>query len=213
MSATSRSSPSRTTSSRRWARTSWPSRRGSRSQWTATPRPAAASRKTASRARAMGAASEARATAARRASPSHCYARSSTLLGELPGFVADERHRTPVGENCVDLEVRAADHEVDVYVRFVQTLARLTVDDEGQACAVGDVAGRVLVEKRVVEERSRLAHAGFVSNERGLTQPVGVLDRREMAADEVRAGLCLHADCAPVFEGQLEPADNLAKKQ
>ena len=95
-------------------------------------------------------------------------------------------------------------------VRDVEAVVRLAVDDEREAGAVRDVAGRVLVEERVVEERARLADARLARHERDLAEPVGVLDRLEVAADELRTALRLDAHGSTVLERQLQTADDLA---
>src|SRR5262249_54183522 len=79
------------------------------------------------------------------------------LRGDLPLLVADERHLGTVRQDRIDLELRPPDHEVDVDVRDVHPLVRLSVERIRDPESVGDVAGRVLVEERVVEERARLA--------------------------------------------------------
>src|SRR5207302_5910701 len=95
-------------------------------------------------------------------------------------------------------------------VRDVEALSGLAVDEEREAGAIGDVTGRVLVVERVVEDRSRLADARFLRHERALAEPVGIFDRLELAADEVRTALRLDADGSALLERQLQSADDLA---
>jgi hypothetical protein len=74
---------------------------------------------------------------------------------------------------------------------------------------VGDVTGRVLVEERAVEERVRATHARLARHEGHLAEPVGVLDRLELAADDVGPRLGVDVDDLSALERQLEPAHDL----
>src|SRR5256886_12491523 len=91
--------------------------------------------------------------------------------GELPGFLADERDLGSVGEYRVHVELRSADHEVDVDLRGVHPLVRLSVERIRDAESVGDVTGGVLVEQRAVEEVARLADTRLLRDERELAEP------------------------------------------
>ena len=64
---------------------------------------------------------------------------------------------------------------------------------------------RVLVEERVEEERPGLADTRLVRDQRELTEPIGVLVRRKLAADEVRPLLGVDPHDPAVLEGELEP--------
>src|SRR5438477_6672787 len=139
-------------------------------------------------------------------SPSSC----AQLRGELPLLSADQRHLRPVCQHRVDLELRPADHEVDVHLRVVAPLPRLTLEGVRQPRSVRDVAGRVLVEERVEEKSPGLTDAGLPRDERELAEPVGVLDHVELTADEVRALLGSDTDDPPILERELETADDLA---
>jgi hypothetical protein len=75
------------------------------------------------------------------------------------------------------------------------------------------MTGRVLVEERVEEEGPGLADTRLARDERDLAEPVGVLVRRELAADEVRPLLGLDLDDPSVLEGELEPANDPAAKR
>jgi hypothetical protein len=55
-----------------------------------------------------------------------------------------------------------------------------------------------------------VADAGLLRHERDLTEAVGVLDRREVAAHDFGPALCLHADGAALLEGQLQAANDVA---
>src|SRR4051812_6563526 len=138
-------------------------------------------------------------------SPNSC----AQLRGELPLLGTDQGHFGSVRHECVDLDFRAADHEVDVDVRDVHPLVRLALEAVRKPEAVGDVTRGVLVEQRVVEELPRLAHARLLRDERELAEPIGVLDPGEVAADDVRAALGLDSDDPPVLECELELTDQL----
>jgi hypothetical protein len=95
----------------------------------------------------------------------------------------------------------------------VHPLVRLAVERSTEAHAVRDVTRRVLVEQRVVEERPGLADARLLRHERELAEPVGVLDRRELAADESPRRSRPRPDDSPVLERELESADDLPSRQ
>ena len=80
-------------------------------------------------------------------------------LRQLPDVVAEDRHRLAVAGEPVDLELRAADHEVGVHVGDVDAFAGLAGDCLDDREAVGDVAGGVLVEQRVEEREPGLPDA------------------------------------------------------
>ena len=85
-------------------------------------------------------------------------------------------------------------------LRLVHVLVRLAVEAVLEPGAERDVARRVLVEERVVEERPGLADARLAGDERELAEPVGVLDARDLRPDELRAGLGIDVDDPPVLE-------------
>src|SRR5215471_5042830 len=138
-------------------------------------------------------------------SPSSC----DQLRGELPLLVANQGNLGAVRQHRVDLELRAADHEVDVDVRHVAPLTRLALERVRQTHPVGDVTGRVLVEEGVVEERVGLADPRLAGDESELAEPVGVLHRRELAANEICTLLGIDPDDAAGLERELEAANDL----
>src|SRR5262245_61584362 len=137
---------------------------------------------------------------------------SAQLRGELPLLVANEGDLSAVREHCVHLELRPADHEVHVGLRDVHPFVRLPLERSRNPESVGDVAGGVLVEQRVVEERARLADTRVLRHERELAEAVGILDVRVMAADHVRTRLGVYVDDPPVLEHELEATDELPTK-
>src|SRR4051794_17971003 len=138
-------------------------------------------------------------------SPNNC----AQLRGELPLLVADERELGSVGQHSVHRELRPADHEVNVDPRGVHALVGLSVERIRDAESVGDVAGGVLVEQRAVEEGARLADPRLLRDERELAEPVGVLDVREVAADDVGARLGVDLHDPAVLEAEFEATDEL----
>src|SRR5438067_8739705 len=138
-------------------------------------------------------------------SPNNC----AQLRGELPLLVADERELGSVGQHSVHCELRAADHEVDVDLRGVHSLVRLSVERIWDAESIGDVAGGVFVEQRAVEEGARLADTRLLRDERELAKPVGVLDVREVAADDVGARLGVDVHDPALLEAEFEATDEL----
>ncbi len=82
---------------------------------------------------------------------------------------------------------------------------------EGQPAAVGDVAARVLVEERVLEDEPRLPDARGAVDERDLAEERRPVVARDLRADHLGAvALCLHVHDLATLEPQLEPLDALA---
>src|SRR5262249_15412299 len=91
---------------------------------------------------------------------------SAAWSRELPVSSSEEWHRVACCVEAVDLDLVAADHQVGVDVGAVhahlpelvvgETLRQILEDAEDGG-AVGDVAGGVLIEKAVVEQRVELA--------------------------------------------------------
>src|SRR3954469_16437109 len=89
-------------------------------------------------------------------------------LSELPVAAAEDRHALAVRGDAVDLQLRGADHEVDVGAALVHALEVVSLDEEREAAAEGDVARRVLVEQRVVEHGAERGGAALGVGERNL---------------------------------------------
>src|SRR5205823_6707815 len=136
--------------------------------------------------------------------------RALALGVEMPFLFAYERNLGAVRQDGVHLELRRSDHEIDVDVADVGRRVGLAVERIREAHPVGDVTGRVLVEERVEEKRPGLADTRLVRDQRELTEPIGVLVRRKLAADEVRPLLRVDPDDPAVLEGELEPTEDLA---
>jgi hypothetical protein len=94
----------------------------------------------------------------------------STLL-DLPDAAAEHRNLVPVRSDAVDLELWRPDHEVDMRPATVDTTAIVIADRVREAVAEGDVACRVLVEKRVVENGLERPDASLVVDKRELAYP------------------------------------------
>ena len=122
----------------------------------------------------------------------------SGLVRELPYVLTQDRHRFAVGGEAVDLQLGTANHEVGMDVRDVHVVARISVEGVRDAEAVGDVAGGVLVEQRVVERDAGLADTRRAVDERELTEVDGTLVAVELAAHELRAVGRIHLDDSTV---------------
>jgi hypothetical protein len=129
---------------------------------------------------------------------------------ELPGLVSQERDGGPVGEQRVDFELGSADHEVRVHGGVLHPFARRAVEHVGDARAVGDVAGGVLVEGRVVEGRAGLPDPRAAVHERELAEVGRACVARELGTHHLGATVGLDADDRACLEGQPQPFDELA---
>ena len=87
------------------------------------------------------------------------------------------------------------------------------VDRHRQARAVGDVAGRVLVEQRVLEDEPRLLDGRGAVDERDLAEVRRLRIGLELAADDVGALRRTDVDDLPSLEAQLEIADDRARRR
>src|SRR5436190_6121742 len=74
------------------------------------------------------------------------YPESTSL--DLPVAAAKHRYALAVRGDAVHVELRRADHEVDVLAALVHARDVLRVDEEREAASERDVAGGVLVEER-----------------------------------------------------------------
>src|SRR5829696_186161 len=122
-------------------------------------------------------------------------------------------HRDPfaVGGDAGYGEVGRAAHEVDVDLALVGL--RRVLEQEREPLADGDVAGRVLVEQRVVEDGAELADAALVVDERDLAEPGRALVALDDGAHDVlrRVGVDLHG--AAALEAHAQVADHRAVDQ
>ena len=91
--------------------------------------------------------------------------------------------RSPSARDAGDLELGRADHEVDVdLARVERGRGPSSSTGEREAAAERDVARRVLVEQRVVEDRPERADAALPVDERDLAEPRGALVDRDVRA-------------------------------
>src|SRR3989442_4605440 len=78
---------------------------------------------------------------------------ATTRFGsDLPVAAAEDRHALPGCRDAVDLELRRADHEIDVGRALVDARGVGIFDEEREATAERDVAGRGLIQEGVVED-------------------------------------------------------------
>src|SRR3954470_19351531 len=104
------------------------------------------------------------------------------LALDLPGALAQHGHGLAALGDAVDVELGAADHEVDVDLAPIDARPlELVLDLVAEAVAERDVAGRILVEEGVEEDRSQR------------TDPPAPVDERELS--EVRRALVLGHGC------------------
>ena len=115
------------------------------------------------------------------------------------------------------LELLGADHEVDVDLGLVDAVASLLADHEREALAERDVAGRVLVEQRVVEDRAERADPALGVDERDLAEarrrPRRVADRAQRLGRPVGVDLtaraALEAHAQPAHDGPVHQHERL----
>src|SRR5690242_17039420 len=112
---------------------------------------------------------------------------------DLPGAVADQRDGPILRIEARDLELRAADHHVEVDGGAVQAAHRLLRARADEAGTERDVRGRVLVEERVEVDATGLTDARPAVDECDLPEPatgrVGVEVRGDEIAVRLRVGV------------------------
>src|SRR6185369_10164638 len=86
----------------------------------------------------------------------------SGRLGNAELVVFEDRHARSPCIDPIDLDLRPTDHEVGVDRRVVDPHGYVggVLDAELHPAAVGDMAGRVLIEQGVAEGQAELAHLG-----------------------------------------------------
>ena len=93
---------------------------------------------------------------------------------DLPGALPEHGDALTGFRDAVDVELRAADHEVDVNLALVHALPLGLVGHlVGEAVAERDVARSVLVEERVEEDRLQRPDPSAPVDERELAEPPG----------------------------------------
>src|SRR4029077_9960056 len=126
-------------------------------------------------------------------------------------LVAQDRDRVAGAVYSVELDLRAADHEVGVDAGDVRRAVRQLdagVAREAEPAAVRDVAGGILVEERVEEGHARLADARRSVDERNLAEPARAVIAVELRLDDVFTALRLRVDDAAALERQLQSFDD-----
>ena len=102
------------------------------------------------------------------------------LQGDCPFTLTHDRLVFAVFGDAVNVHLRRADHEVDMVEAHVASsgdkfvVVQLSSSGEGEAVRTsnGDVTGGVLVEERVVEERSAFADGGGSRDKGDFTEAV-----------------------------------------
>src|SRR5436305_8629315 len=102
-----------------------------------------------------------------------------------PEPVADQRYAPAACVDAGHLELRAADHDVEVRRRAVDRARGRLRPRAPEAAAEGDVRGGVLVEQRVVVDTACFADAGGGVDERDLAEPAPAFVRVDVGGDEV----------------------------
>ena len=116
-------------------------------------------------------------------------------LLDLPVAAAEDGHALAGGGDAVDLELRRADHEVDVRAARVHARSVRLFDEEREAVAERDVAGGVLVEQRVVEDGAERPDPPLAVDERELAEPERAVVDRQLRAQ--RLDVLVRVDLAP----------------
>ena len=112
--------------------------------------------------------------------------------------------RIAVAGDPVDVDLVRADHEVHVDRALVDALAvGLVLDREGVGVAERDVAGGVLVDERVVEDRLERPDPALLVDERELAQPRRAVVLRDRRPERVGADVGVGLDRSPALE--LDP--------
>ena len=92
-------------------------------------------------------------------------------LSNLPAAAGEHGDLVAVAGHAADLQLRRADHEVDVDVGHVELLAgRLVGREEGEGAAERDVRGGVLVDQGVVEDGVEGADAALAVDQGDLAE-------------------------------------------
>src|SRR5262249_60775983 len=118
--------------------------------------------------------------------------------------------RGTVGGPPVAREPGRADHEVDVRRTLVDAVDLARVDQEGEARAERDVARRVLVEQRVVEDGAERADPALAVDERELAETTAGVVHREAGAESLDVLVRVDLDGDAVLEADAEAADDRA---
>src|SRR6266516_7875266 len=90
---------------------------------------------------------------------------------DLPASVPEDGFAHAVAGDAGDVELAAADHEVEVDRARVHARLVLAVDEKAEAASERDVTRGVLVEQRVEEDRLERTDAALAVDERQLAEP------------------------------------------
>src|SRR5688572_3707501 len=132
---------------------------------------------------------------------------------ELPGAAAEDGHAGSVARHSGDVDVVAADHEVDVRDASVHARAVLLLHEPRIAVAERDVADGVLVEEGVEERRAEPPDTALAVHERDLAEACGAVVQRGAAGKDFPARVGGDLDGAALREAHDEPFDDRSVEQ
>ena len=117
---------------------------------------------------------------------------------DLPGAAAEHGDGVAVARDAVDVELRRADHEVDVDAARVEPLpVGLVVTPQLVGVPERDVARGVLVEERLVEDRVERADPALAVDERELAEPGSAVVLRRQRTERVAAAIGVDLTARP----------------
>src|SRR6185437_7822315 len=129
---------------------------------------------------------------------------------DLPDALAQHRHAVAGGGDAGDVDLGGADHEVDVHLAAVDPFAVALLYGPVEALAEGDVAGRVLVEQRVVEDRVERADPPARVDEGELAEAAGALVALRIRLEHVAVLFGVDRGHPAALEAHLEAAHDRA---
>ena len=133
---------------------------------------------------------------------------TDTNLGSLgPAASAEQDLLAAVAEAPPNLDISAADHQIEMVIARIGNLATRGRQQRGETVAEGDVGARVLIEQDLAKRLPQLRHPALGIDEGNLTETGGAL----IAAKELSKGISLRRprdlDNTARLEAQLDPVD------
>src|SRR5262249_2654740 len=132
---------------------------------------------------------------------------------KLPVAVAEHRHAPAGARQTSYVELRRADHEIDVDAAVVDARQVALVDGEREAVAERDVARGVLVEQGVVEDRAERTDTALAVDERDLAQARRTQVRLRLRPDRGAVLVRLDLDRPSLLEADAKAAYDRAVTQ